>query len=53
MQFVVHGKQPSGEHGPGGRGVLTGARLLGAGAHHVALDDGQFAECDDTVSAPP
>ncbi|MBW8801507.1 MAG: DUF4232 domain-containing protein [Streptomyces sp.] len=25
-------------------------RLPGAGAHQVALDDGQFAECDDTVT---
>ncbi|WP_329281723.1 DUF4232 domain-containing protein [Streptomyces sp. NBC_01451] len=25
-------------------------RLPGSGAHQVALDDGQFAECDDTVS---
>ncbi|MFJ4783537.1 DUF4232 domain-containing protein [Streptomyces sp. NPDC088794] len=25
-------------------------RLPGSGAHQVALDDGQFAECDDTVT---
>jgi Protein of unknown function (DUF4232) len=25
-------------------------RLPGAGAHQVALDDGQFAECDDTLT---
>ncbi|WP_406212085.1 DUF4232 domain-containing protein [Streptomyces canus] len=25
-------------------------RLTGSGAHQVALDDGQFAECDDTVT---
>lgn len=25
-------------------------RLPGSGAHQVALDDGQFAECDDIVT---
>ena len=25
-------------------------RLPGSGAHQVALDDGQFAECEDTVT---
>ncbi|MFI7501335.1 DUF4232 domain-containing protein [Streptomyces sp. NPDC049687] len=27
--------------------------LPGSGAHQVALDDGLFAECDDTVAATP
>ncbi|MFD5401595.1 DUF4232 domain-containing protein, partial [Streptomyces griseorubiginosus] len=27
--------------------------LPGSGAHQVGLDDGQFAECDDTVTVTP